>query len=90
MTRYAFSLSRLVEVSKTGQLIYKAEKDACRAFPEPQGDGLAPLEFLAEFPQYIPPKGAHLVLIRCHDWYSNKARGTCLEAPRNRESESES
>ncbi len=52
-------------------MVYKAEKDACRAFPDPQGDGLAagpkrnfqvlsPLEFLAEFTQHIPPKGAHL------------------------------
>src|SRR3970282_721242 len=67
-----------------GQVIYKAEKDACRAFPEPQGNELArgpkrnfqildPLEFLAEFTQHIPPKGAHL--IRYYGWYSNKARG---------------
>ena len=40
---------------------------------------LDPLEFLAEFTQHIPPKGAHL--IRGHrpkvgcGWYSNKARG---------------
>ena len=84
MTRRPFSLSRLVKVSQTGQVIYKAEKDACRAFPEPQGDGLAsgpkrnfqilaPLEFLAEFTQHIPPKGAHL--IRYYGWYSNKMRG---------------
>jgi hypothetical protein len=85
-----FSLSRLVKVSKTGQVIYKAEKEACRAFPDPQRDELAwggapgtlgrrnfqildPLEFLAEFTQHIPPKGAHL--IRYYGWYSNKARG---------------
>ena len=60
MTRCPFSLSRLVKVSETGQVIYKAEKDACRAFPDPQDDGLAsgptrnfqilaPLDFLAEF-----------------------------------------
>ena len=84
MTRCPFSLSRLVKVTKTGQVIYKAEKDACRAFPDPQRDGLArgpqrnfqildPLEFLAEFTQHIPPKGAHL--IRYYGWYSNKARG---------------
>jgi hypothetical protein len=36
MTRCPFSLSRLVKVTKTGQVIYKAEKDACRAFPGPQ------------------------------------------------------
>jgi hypothetical protein len=34
---------------------------------------LSPLEFLAEFTQHIPPKGAHL--IRYYGWYSNKARG---------------
>jgi len=36
MTRCPFSLSRLVKVTETGQVIYKAEKDACRAFPDPQ------------------------------------------------------
>ncbi len=40
MTRCPFSLSRLVKVTETGQVVYKAEKDACRAFPDPQGDGL--------------------------------------------------
>ena len=60
MTRCPFSLSRLVQVTPTGQVIYKAKKDACRAFPDPQDEGLAsgptrnfqildPLEFLAEF-----------------------------------------
>ena len=84
MTRCPFSLSRLVKVSETGQVIYKAEKGACRAFPDPQRDELArgpqrnfqildPLEFLAEFTQHIPPQGAHL--IRYYGWYSNKARG---------------
>jgi len=84
MTRCPFSLSRLVKVSGTGQVIYKAEKDACRRFPDPRGDGmtagpkrnfqvLEPLEFLAEFTQHIPPKGSHL--IRYYGWYSNKARG---------------
>ena len=84
MTRCPFSLSRLGKVTATGQVIYKAEKDACRAFPDPQRDELAsgpkrnfqildPLEFLAEFTQHIPPQGAHL--IRYYGWYSNKARG---------------
>jgi len=31
------------------------------------------LDFLAEFTQHIPPKGAHL--IRYYGWYSNKSRG---------------
>ena len=77
MTRCPFSLSRLVKVSETGQGIDRAEKGACRAFPDPQRDELArgpqrnfqildPLEFLAEFTQHIPPKGAHL--IRYYGW----------------------
>lgn len=87
MTRCPFSLSRLIKVTATGQVVYKAEKDACRAFPEPCGmlhDELAagtkrnfqvldPLDFLAEFTQHIPAKGSHL--IRYYGWYSNKARG---------------
>ena len=31
MTRCPFSLSRLVKISKSGQVVYKAEKQACRA-----------------------------------------------------------
>ena len=84
MTRCPFSLSRLVKVSDTGQVIYQAEKQACRAFPDPKGDGmqagvprnfqiLEPLDFLAEFTQHIPAKGSHL--IRYYGWYSNKSRG---------------
>ena len=84
MTRCPFSLSRLVKVSGSGQIVYQAEKQACRAFPDPQGDGtqagvprnfqiLPPLDFLAEFTQHIPLKGSHL--IRYYGWYSNKSRG---------------
>jgi len=84
MTRCPFSLSRLVKLSDTGQVIYQSEKQACRAFPDPKGDGmqagvprnfqiLEPLDFLAEFSQHIPPKGSHL--IRYYGWYSNKSRG---------------
>ena len=84
MTRCPFGLSRLVKVSATGQVVYQAEKQACRAFPDPQGDGtqagvkrnfqvLSPLDFLAEFTQHIPPKASHL--IRYYGWYSNKSRG---------------
>ena len=72
MTRCPFSLSRVVKVTETGQVIYKAEKQTCRAFPDPNGDGivsgpkrnfqiLSPLDFLAEFTQHIPPKGSHLI-----------------------------
>ncbi|MBC8876046.1 MAG: transposase [Planctomycetes bacterium] len=84
MTRCPFSLSRLVKATDTGQLVYKAEKQACRAFPDPRSRGLEsgakrnfqilpPLDFLAEFTQHIPPKGAHL--IRYYGHYSNKSRG---------------
>ena len=31
MTRCPFSLSRLVKISESGQVVYKAEKQACRA-----------------------------------------------------------
>ena len=89
MVRCPFSLSRLVKVTKTGEVVYKAEKDACRAFPDPQRELLAagtkrnfqilsPLDFLAEFTQHIPAKGAHLV--RYYGWYSNKARGLRAKA----------
>jgi hypothetical protein len=84
MIRCPFSLSRLVKVSDTGQVVYKAEKQACQAFPDQNGDGtqvgpirnfqiLSPLDFLAEFTQHIPPKGAHL--FRYYGVYSNKSRG---------------
>jgi len=84
MTRCPFSLSRLVKISESGQVVYKAEKQACRAFPDQHGDGmqsgpkrnyqiLPPLDFLAECTQHIPATGAHL--IRYDGWYSNKSRG---------------
>jgi len=84
MTRCPFSLSRLVKVTKSGEVIYKAEKDACRAYPDPDSVELAqgtkrnfqvlsPLDFLAEFTQHIPAKGAHL--IRYYGWYSNNTAG---------------
>jgi hypothetical protein len=52
----------LAKLSRTGQLIYKAEKGACRAIPHPPRDELArepkrtfqaldPLDFLAKFTQ---------------------------------------
>ena len=84
MTRCPFSVSRLVKISESGQVVYKAEKEACRAFPDQHGDGvqsgpkrnyqiLPPLDFLAECTQHIPATGAHL--IRYDGWYSNKSRG---------------
>jgi len=84
MIRCSFSLSRLTKVTETGQVVYKAEESSCHAFPEPHQDALEagakrnlqifePLDFLAEFAQHIPPKGAHL--LRYYGYYSNKARG---------------
>ena len=40
MVRCPFSLSRLVKVTDTGQVVYKAEKQACQAFPDPYADDL--------------------------------------------------
>ena len=75
MTCCPFSLAQLVKVSRTGQVVYKAEKASCRSFPDPGGDGtqagpkrnyqiLSSLEFLADFTQHIPPKGVHLIHVR--------------------------
>ena len=90
MTRCPFSLSRLVKVSDTGQIVYQAGKQACRAFLDPKGDGmqagvprnfqiLPPLDFLAEFTQHILPKGSHLISGHRpkvgRGCYSNKSRG---------------
>ena len=65
MVRCPFSLSRLVKVTDTGQVVSKAEKQACQAFPDPHADDLraganrnfqilSPLDFLAEFTQHRP------------------------------------
>jgi hypothetical protein len=40
MVRCPFSLSRWVKVTDTVQVVYKAEKDACQVFPDPQADNL--------------------------------------------------
>ena len=88
ITRCPFSLSRLVKMNELGQMVYKAEKASCRSFLHPGGDGLQAgpkrncqilplLDFLAEFTQHIPAKGAHL--IRYYGWYSNKSRGDAEE-----------
>jgi hypothetical protein len=84
IVRCPFSLSRLIKVTDDGMVIYKSEKQKCRAFPDIKSDTLKAgtkrnfqilpvMDFLAEFTQHIPPKGAHLV--RYYGWYSNKLRG---------------
>ncbi len=59
---------------------YVPANGACSLFPTNSAAGpkrnfqvLGPLEFLAEFTQHIPAKGAQL--IRDYGWYSNKFRG---------------
>jgi len=65
-------------------VIYKAEHDGCRRFPEPASGDLKagvnrnfqvfdPLDFLAEITQHVPNSGEHT--IRYYGWYSNKSRG---------------
>jgi len=60
MTCCLFSLSQMVKVSDTGQVVYQAEKQACHALPNPKGAGteagikrsfeiLPPLGLLTEF-----------------------------------------
>ena len=72
MNSCPFSLPRLVKVSQSKQVVYKAEKASCRSFPDPGGDGLQagpkrnyqillPLEFPAEFTQHITANGSHLI-----------------------------
>ena len=84
MARGPFSLGRLVRITPSGQVIYRAEKEGPQRFPEPASPDLfggaprnfqvfQPLDFLAELIQHIPNKGEHL--IRYYGHYSNKARG---------------
>jgi hypothetical protein len=65
VVRCPFSLSRLVKLTNPRQVVYKSEKQACQAFPDPHADDLkagakrnfqilSPLDFLAEFAQHPP------------------------------------
>ena len=84
MARSPFSLTRLLRITRTGQVVYHAEKHRPHRFPDPAADDLFggvarnyqvfdPLDFLAELTQHIPNQGEHLV--RYYGYYSNKARG---------------
>ena len=84
IARCPFSLDRILKITPTGHVVYKAEHDSCRRFPEPASGDLRsgvsrnfqvfdPLDFLAEVTQHIPNKGEHT--IRYYGWYSNKSRG---------------
>jgi hypothetical protein len=84
MARCPFRLARLVQVTDSGQVIYRAEKPDCRPFPQPASRDLFggvprnfqvldALDFLAEVTQHIPDKGEHLA--RYYGWYSHRCRG---------------
>jgi len=66
----------LVKVTETGQVVYKAEKQACRAFPDQQGDGIAsgpqrnfqifsPLDFLPPPPPQTGHAAPTIALLWC-------------------------
>ncbi len=82
--RCPFSLDRILKITPSGHVVYKAEHDSCRRFPGPASGDLRagvnrnfqvfdPLDFLAEVTQHIPNTGEHT--IRYYGWYSNKRRG---------------
>jgi hypothetical protein len=84
ISRCPFSLERIIKLTETDHVIYKAEHKNCRRFPEPGDDTLKggvsrnfqifdPLDFIAEITQHIPNKGEHT--IRYYGFYSNKIRG---------------
>ena len=84
MVRCPFSLARIVRVTESGSVVYRAQKGDCRRFPTPASNDLAggasrnfqvfeALDFLAELTQHIPDKGEHLV--RYFGWYSYRHRG---------------
>ena len=84
IARCPFSLDRILKITPSGHVVYKAEHDSCRRFPEPASGDLRagvnrnfqvfdPLDFLAEVTQHIPNTGEHT--IRYYGFYSNKSRG---------------
>ena len=84
ISRCPFSLERIIKLTDTDHVVYKAEHKNCRRFPDPGDAALKagvnrnfqifdPLDFIAEITQHIPERGAHT--IRYYGWYSNKARG---------------
>jgi len=104
MTRCPFSLSRLVKVSDSGQIVYQAEKQACRAIPDPKGDGMQVERALTRSDgrrnfRILPPLDflaeftQHIPLkgshlIRYYGWYSNKSRGMRKKAEAEASAES--
>ena len=88
MVRCPFSLARIVRVTESGSVVYRAQKGDCRRFRTPASRDLAGgtsrnfqvfdlLDFLAELTQHIPDKGEHLV--RYFGWCSYRRRGMCAK-----------
>jgi len=84
ISRCPFSLERIIKLTDTDHVVYKAEHKNCRRFPDPADARLkagtsrnfqifSPLDFIAEVTQHIPNKGEHT--IRYYGFYSNKTRG---------------
>jgi hypothetical protein len=84
MVRCPFSLARVVRVTESGSVIYRAEKSDCRRFPQAASADLRGgprrnfqvfdvFDFLAELTQHIPDKGEHLV--RYYGCYSHRRLG---------------
>ena len=68
MLRCPFSLARIICVTESGSVVYRAQKGVCRRFPTPASRDLAggasrnfqvfdALDILAELAQHIPDKG---------------------------------
>ena len=83
ISRCPFSLERIIKLTDTDHVVYKAEHKDCRKFPDPGDETLKagvrrnfqifdPLDFIAEITQHIPDHGEHT--IRYYGFYSNKAR----------------
>ena len=73
LARCPFSLARIIKLTDTGKVLYRAVKSACHAFPELGNENLKagvkrnfevfePMDFLAAVTQHIPNKGEHLNL----------------------------
>ena len=72
ISRCPFSLERIIKLTDTDHVVYKAEHKNCRRFPDPNDATLKagtsrnfqifdPLDFIAEITQHIPNKGEHTI-----------------------------
>lgn len=93
IARCPFSQARMLKVGTGGNVVYKAEHAAVRAFPHwkvaatlpgiPRNfEVFKPLDFLAQVTQHIPDRSQHLV--RYYGWYSNRSRGKRMAAEKAR------